>query len=105
MNGVDTLQLIAEPHRQEILRLVWDDELPVGALVQRLDLSYGGVSQHLALLRDAGLVSVRRDGKRRLYRADHDQLGPLAGFLESFWAARIDRLAELAEEVEEAERR
>lgn len=100
MTVVDTLQLVAEPRRQEILRLVWNDELPVGELVDRLSLSYGGVSQHLALLRDAGLVSVRRDGKRRLYRADHERLGPLVAFLESFWADRLDQLAVLAEEAE-----
>jgi DNA-binding transcriptional ArsR family regulator len=97
---MDALQLIAEPRRQEILRLVWREELPVGELVDRLELSYAGVSQHLALLREAGLVNVRRDGKRRLYRADHERLGPLAAFLETFWAGRLDRLAALAEEAE-----
>jgi DNA-binding transcriptional ArsR family regulator len=94
---VDALQLVAEPRRQEILRQVWRDELPVGELVERLDLSYAGVSQHLALLRDAGFVTVRRDGKQRFYRADHERLGPLKGFLESFWADRLDKLALLAE--------
>jgi DNA-binding transcriptional ArsR family regulator len=97
---VDALQLVAEPRRQEILRLVWREELPVGELVDRLELSYAGVSQHLALLREAGLVNVRRDGKRRLYRADHERLGPLAAFLETFWAGRLERLAALAEEAE-----
>jgi DNA-binding transcriptional ArsR family regulator len=97
---MDALQLVAEPRRQEILRHVWRDELPVGELVDRLDLSYAGVSQHLALLRDAGFVTVRRDGKRRLYRADHDRLGLLKPFLESFWAGQLDRLAALAEEAE-----
>jgi DNA-binding transcriptional ArsR family regulator len=97
---VDALQLVAEPRRQEILRLVWRDEIAVGELVERLDLSYAGVSQHLALLREAGFVTVRRDGKRRLYRADHERLGPLKPFLESFWAERLDRLAALAEEAE-----
>ena len=97
---MDTLQLVAEPRRQEILRLVWRDELPVGEIVDRLDLSYAGVSQHLSLLREAGFVQVRRDGKRRLYRADHEQLGPLAQFLEAFWANELDRLARLAEEAE-----
>jgi DNA-binding transcriptional ArsR family regulator len=100
MSSVDALQLVAEPRRQEILRLVWSEELPVGDLVDRLDLSYAGVSQHLALLREAGFVTVRRDGKRRLYRADHDGLGPLRQFLESFWAGQLDRLADLAEEAE-----
>ena len=87
---MDALQLVAEPRRQEILRHVWRDELPVGELVGRLDLSYAGVSQHLALLREAGFVTVRRDGKRRLYRADHHRLGPLKPFLESFWAGQLD---------------
>jgi DNA-binding transcriptional ArsR family regulator len=100
MLTMDALRVVAEPRRREILRLVWRDELPVGALVDRLDLSYAGVSQHLALLRDAGFVTVRRDGKRRLYRADREGLGPLAAFLESFWAGQLDRLAELAETAE-----
>lgn len=72
----------------------------MGEIVDRLELSYAGVSQHLALLRDAGLVTVRREGKRRLYRADHERLGPLKAFLESFWAGQLDRLAALAEEAE-----
>ena len=97
---MDTLKLVAEPRRQEILRLVWREELPVGAIVDRLELSYAGVSQHLALLREAGFLQVRRDGKQRFYRADHERLGPLKQFLESFWAEQLDRLATLAEEAE-----
>lgn len=100
MNAMDSLQIVAEPRRQEILRLVWRDELAVGDIASRTELSYAGVSQHLALLREAGFVQVRRDGKRRLYRADHDQLGPLASFLESFWATELNRLADLAAEDE-----
>ena len=97
---MDALQLVAEPRRQEILRHVWREELPVGELVERLDLTYAGVSRHLSLLRDAGFVTVRRDGKQRFYRADHGGLGPLKQFLEAFWADQLDRLAALAEEVE-----
>lgn len=98
---MDALQLVAEPRRQEILRQVWRAELPVGELVERLDLSYAGVSQHLALLRDAGFVTVRRSGKQRLYRADHERLGPLKQLLESFWGERLDRLVALSEEAEQ----
>ena len=98
---MDALQLVAEPHRQGILRLIWRDELPVGELATRLDLSYSGASQHLARLREAGFVRVRRDGKQRLYRADRQRLGPLEAFLESFWAESLDRLATAAEETEE----
>jgi DNA-binding transcriptional ArsR family regulator len=99
---VDTLQLVAEPRRQQILRAVWRDELAVGEIARRIELSYAGVSQHLALLRDAGLVTVRPDGKRRMYRADHHGLGPFKEFLESLWAQQLDRLAVLAEEAERA---
>jgi DNA-binding transcriptional ArsR family regulator len=94
---VNALQLVAEPRRQEILRHVWREELPVGELVDRLDLSYAGVSQHLALLREAGLVTVRQQGKQRFYRADQEQLGALRPLLESFWSERVDALAEQAE--------
>ena len=97
---MDALQLVAEPRRQQILRLIWREEMGVGELVERLDLSYPGVSQHLALLREAGFVQVRAAGKRRLYRADHDNLGPLTRFLEAFWEDELDRLARLAEEAE-----
>lgn len=100
MIAMDALQIVAEPRRQEILRLVWRDELAVGDIASRTELSYAGASQHLALLREAGFVRVRRDGKRRLYRADHEQLGPLASFLESFWNDELDRLASLAAEAE-----
>ena len=98
---MEALQLVAEPRRQEILRQVWRDELPVGELVERLDLSYAGVSQHLALLRDAGFVTVRPEGKQRFYRADHERLGPLKQLLESFWSDQLERLAALAEEAEQ----
>lgn len=97
---MDALKLVAEPRRQEILRLVWEEELPVGTLVERLGISYGGVSQHLGLLREAGFVQVRRAGKQRFYRADVARLGPLKEVLESFWSGRLDRLAELAEREE-----
>ena len=98
---MDALQLVAEPRRQEILRQVWRDELPVGELVERLDLSYAGVSQHLALLRDAGFVTVRRYGKQRLYRADHERLGPLDAVPRVVLGERLDRLAALVEEAEQ----
>ena len=100
---MDALQLVAEPPRQGILRLIWRKELPVGELATRLDLSYSGVSQHLARLRDAGFVTVRRDGKQRLYLADRQRLGPLEAFLEAFWASSLDRLASLAEVAEETQ--
>jgi DNA-binding transcriptional ArsR family regulator len=97
---MDALQVVAEPRRREILRLVWEEEVPAGEIAARFDVSFPAVSQHLAVLREAGFVSVRRDGTRRLYRADRDRLGDLAGVLQRMWAGTLDELAALAEEAE-----
>ncbi len=100
---MDALQVIAEPRRREILRLVWDDEMPAGAIAARFDVSFPAVSQHLAILRKAGFVSVRRDGTNRLYRADRDRLGDLADVLQRMWTRTLDELAALAEQAEAAD--
>jgi DNA-binding transcriptional ArsR family regulator len=97
---MDKLQVIAEPRRREILRLVWDEEVAAGDIAARFEVSFPAVSQHLAVLREAGFVSVRRDGTRRLYRADREGLGELADVLQRMWAGTLDELAALAEEAE-----
>jgi DNA-binding transcriptional ArsR family regulator len=97
---MDALQVIAEPRRRAILRLVWDEEASAGEIAARFDVSFPAVSQHLAVLRDAGFVRVRREGTRRLYRADREQLGDLADVLQRMWASTVDDLASLAEEAE-----
>jgi DNA-binding transcriptional ArsR family regulator len=97
---MDGLQVIAEPRRREILRLVWDEEVSAGEIAARFDVSFPAVSQHLAVLREAGFVCVRHVGTRRLYRADRDRLGDLADVLERMWASTLDDLAALAENAE-----
>jgi DNA-binding transcriptional ArsR family regulator len=94
---VDALQVVAEPRRRAILRLVWDRELPAGDIAARFDVSFPAVSQHLAVLRAAGFVSVRRAGRTRLYRADPKALGPLRPMLEMMWGEKLDRLVSLIE--------
>jgi DNA-binding transcriptional ArsR family regulator len=94
------LAVLAEPSRQSILRFVWTDERTAGDIAARLPVTFSAVSQHLKVLRDNGLVEVRRDGRRRWYRARREALGPLAQALEAMWAASLDRLAELAEREE-----
>ena len=94
------LQVVAEPTRREIVRLVWDDELAASDIASHFDATFGAVSQHLRLLREAGAVNVRRDGNHRYYRADRKALGPLAQYLQSMWSERLDVLAELAEQAE-----
>jgi DNA-binding transcriptional ArsR family regulator len=95
---VDSLQVVAEPRRRAILHLVWDRELAAGEIAARFDVSFAATSQHLAVLRKAGFVSVRRDGRSRLYRADRKALGPLRATLEKMWATSLDRLVTLIEE-------
>ena len=97
---MDALQVVAEPRRREILRLVWDRELAAGEIARRFDVSFPAVSQHLGVLRDAGFVNIRRDGRTRLYRADRKALGPLRPMLEKMWTRSLDRLAELVEAEE-----
>jgi DNA-binding transcriptional ArsR family regulator len=100
---MDAVKVIAEPRRREILRLCWRDERSAGDLADAFDITFGAVSQHLKVLRDANLVTVRRDGTRRFYRANRDGLGPLAAYLEDMWAGQIDRLAALAETAQTGE--
>ena len=99
---MDGLQIIGEPRRREILRLVWGRELAAGEIAERFDVTFGAVSQHLAVLRDAGFVRVRREGNRRLYQADRDGLGALATVLEAMWASTLDRLADAVESDSDA---
>jgi DNA-binding transcriptional ArsR family regulator len=97
---MDVVKVIAEPRRREILRLCWRSERSAGDLADAFDITFGAVSQHLKVLREANLVSVRRDGTHRFYRANRDGLGPLAAYLEQMWAGQVDRLATLAEATE-----
>jgi DNA-binding transcriptional ArsR family regulator len=99
---MDAVRAVAEPRRREILRLVWDGERSAGEIAAHFEVTFGAISQHLSVLRSAGLVSVRRDGNRRLYRADREALKPFAPMLKQMWSARLDRLAGLAEAAEAA---
>ncbi len=94
-----TLRAVATPRRREILRLVWDRELSAGVIASHFDdVTWAAVSQHLRVLREAGLVRERRDGNRRLYRADRRALGPLRALLKTLWLQDLDRLRTLAEQ-------
>ncbi|OKI30696.1 metalloregulator ArsR/SmtB family transcription factor [Streptomyces sp. CB03911] len=101
---MDAVRVVAEPRRRAILWLIWDEELSAGEIAERFDVTFGAVSQHLRVLRDAGLVTLRQEGRKRYYRADRDAMGPLATYLQAMWAERLDALAELAERAERAER-
>jgi DNA-binding transcriptional ArsR family regulator len=91
------LKAIAEPRRRQILTLVRDEELSAGEIAGHFDVTRPAVSQHLSVLKEAGLVDERRNGTKRLYRARPEGLGELKQFLEDFWG---DRLAALKREAE-----
>jgi DNA-binding transcriptional ArsR family regulator len=99
---VDTaFRALAEPRRREILKLVWAEELPAAQIAARFDdVTRSAVSQHLGVLRDAELVIERRDGTRRLYRANHAQMDRLRQFLDDYWTDSLQRLQHLAESAE-----
>jgi DNA-binding transcriptional ArsR family regulator len=94
------LKAIAEPRRRTILALVRDEELAAGEIAAHFDVSRPAVSQHLNVLKEAGLVSERRNGTRRLYRARPEGLAELRVFLEGFWDQRLDALKREAEQEE-----
>jgi DNA-binding transcriptional ArsR family regulator len=95
------LKAIAEPNRRRILWLVRDGELSAGEIAGQFAVSRPAVSQHLTVLKEAGLVDERRNGTRRLYRARPEGLAELKAFLDGFWD---DRLEALKREAERAER-
>jgi DNA-binding transcriptional ArsR family regulator len=95
-----SLALLAEPRRVEILRLVWSRERTAGDIASRMPVTFSAVSQHLKVLRDAGLVAVRADGRRRWYRAKPEALGPFSAALEAMWSEGLGRLKAVAEEEE-----
>jgi DNA-binding transcriptional ArsR family regulator len=91
------IQALTHPDRRQILRLVTDRALSVGELAQRLGVSQPAASQHLKVLRDAGLVRGRTDGRRRLYQVDLDGLRRLRAELDQLWGPALAALKQAAE--------
>lgn len=93
----DRFKALANGRRRALLRLVRDEPQQVGAIAAELGISQPAASQHLALLRDAGLVTVRVDGRHRWYGADHEALHEVRSFFDEYWSSAVDRLADVAE--------
>ncbi len=91
------LRAISEPQRRQILRLVAKKELPAGEIASHFAVSRPAISQHLRVLKDAGLIAERRDGTRRLYRTRFDTVAELRTFFEQMWDDGLARLKEVAE--------
>ena len=98
------LHVLASPRRRELLRLCWTEPRSAGELHRALgDVTFGAVSQHLKVLRESGLVTVARDGRRQIYRARRGAVGPLRRWLESHWDDALYRL-KLHAELEDTRR-
>ncbi len=97
---MEVFEAIAQPTRRRILRLLASGELSAGGVAAEFDLTQPAISQHLKVLREAGLVSERRDGARRLYRVRPEGLGDLHGFLAELLPAGLERLKHAVEEEE-----
>jgi DNA-binding transcriptional ArsR family regulator len=92
------LQALADPRRQAILRLVRDTERPAGEIAAHFpEVTGPAISQHLRVLREAGLLAERRSGTRRLYRARPERLRELRAWLYDFWGDTLDSLRLAAE--------
>jgi DNA-binding transcriptional ArsR family regulator len=101
----ESLRAVADPTRRAILRLVRDDERPAGEIAGHFpSMSRPAVSQHLRVLTEAGLVDVRPEGNRRLYRWRREGLRDAATFVEEMWSDRLARLKAAAEREEWPER-
>ena len=96
----EALRALAEPRRRAILRLVARDELAAGEIAAAFEVTRTAVSQHLTVLKNAGLLTERRDGTRRLYRARPEGLAGLRQFLDDMWGESL----EVARRLVEAER-
>jgi len=92
VDGEAALRALADPRRRQMLALAWDRECSSGELAKGCRLSRPAASQHLRVLREADLVSVRSAGNRRLYRARADRLAELRAMLDDFWGGRLSRL-------------
>ena len=96
----DAFNAVAEPRRRDILAFLAADERPVGDIVDALALEQPSVSKHLRVLKDVGLVHVRRDGRRMLYRTNAEAIRPLHEWTETFerfWRHQLQRVKERSE--------
>jgi DNA-binding transcriptional ArsR family regulator len=99
------LDALAEPRRRDILALVRDRELAAGEIAANFDVTRSAISQHVAVLKQAGLLTERREGTKRLYRARPEGLADLRSFLDDFWSDRLDGLVREAQREERRRKR
>ena len=94
----DPIRALAEPKRRAILELIANEELSAGEIAQHFDVTRPAVSQHLTVLKSAGLIAERRDGTKRIYRIEPDGISELRRFVENLWSSALDTARRLVEE-------
>jgi|SRR5215471_5441582 len=99
------LRALADETRRQIVSLVWHRELAAGEIARNFSVTRPAISQHLGVLRASRLISLRREGTRRLYRANREAIAQLRDELGAFWDSRLTRLKKVAEEAERRGRR
>jgi DNA-binding transcriptional ArsR family regulator len=97
---MEVFEAIAQPTRREILRLLVDGELTAGSVASRFAVTQPAISQHLKVLREAGLIDERREGTKRLYRVRPEGLTDVQSFLAELFDERLERLKDAAEAEE-----
>jgi DNA-binding transcriptional ArsR family regulator len=95
--SADVFQVLAEARRRDVLALVADRERTAGEIAERFDVTRQAISQHLRILLEAGLISERRDGTRRWYRARPEGLEDVRAYLDAMWPDALERLKQAAE--------
>jgi DNA-binding transcriptional ArsR family regulator len=103
MSVQSVLEAVVDPHRRRILELVADDELAAGAIAEHFAISRPAVSQHLRVLKEAGLLADRRVGTFRYYRARPEGLDELRRYLDRFWGESLGRLKRAVEREQQTE--
>ena len=102
---IETVQAIADPKRLSILKMVRQTEMSAGDIAGQFPgITRPAVSQHLGILKEAGLIAERREGTRRLYRLRPEGFQPLKSLLEDFWDPRLEKLKNAAEQAEKKRR-
>ena len=99
------MRALAEPRRRDIPHLVRDDELSAGAIASHFDVSRPAISQHLRVLKDAGLLDERRDGTRRLYALRPEAIDAVRAYLDALWPSSLTRLKDVVEQDRRTGRR
>ena len=96
---------VAEPRRRAILEVLNDQELTAGEIASNFDVTRPAISQHLRVLKEADLVTVRREGTRRYYRARPEALNELRRWLDEFWTGGLGRLKQEVEQEQWRQRK